>query len=62
MWFSVAAIKYTDVTVAATLTATSPLFVLPLAALMLKERISPRVVAGAVVAVLGVVVLVMEGI
>lgn len=62
MWFSVAAIKYTDVTVAATLTATSPLFVLPLAALMLKERISLRVAAGAAVAVLGVAVLVMEGI
>lgn len=62
MWFAVAAIKYTDVTVAATLTATSPLFVLPMAAWMLKERISLRVVGGAAVAVLGVAVLVLEGI
>ena len=61
MWFAVAAIKYTHASVAATLIATSPLFVLPMAAVMLKEKVSLRVAAGAVVAVLGVAVLLREG-
>ena len=51
------ALKYAATGVAQALTSTSPLFVLPLAA-ALGERVSPRAVAGAVVALVGVGVLV----
>jgi drug/metabolite transporter (DMT)-like permease len=40
--------------VATTLNSTSPLFVLPLAALWMKERITVNAVVGAVIAVSGV--------
>ncbi len=53
-WLSIVALKYTFTAVAATLNSTSPLFVLPLAALMLGERIRAREVAGAAAAVGGV--------
>lgn len=53
-WLSIVALKYTFVAVAATLNSTSPLFVLPLAALMLGERIRAREVLGAATAVGGV--------
>ena len=55
-WLSVAALKYTHAAVAVTLNSTSPLFVLPLAMLMLKEQISWRAVSGAFVAITGVAV------
>lgn len=55
-WFSVIALKYTDAVVAVTLNSTSPLFVLPLAMLYLKEQISWRAVGGAFVAIMGVAV------
>lgn len=53
-WLSIVALKYTHVAVAATLNSTSPLFVLPLAVLLLKERVQAREVAGALAAVAGV--------
>jgi drug/metabolite transporter (DMT)-like permease len=53
-WLSIVALKYTYVAVAAALNSTSPLFVLPLAMLLLKERIQAREVAGALAAVAGV--------
>jgi drug/metabolite transporter (DMT)-like permease len=53
-WLSVAALKYTEAAVATTLNSTSPLFVLPLAALWMKERITVNAVVGAVIAVSGV--------
>lgn len=53
-WLSIVALKYTHAAVAATLNSTSPLFILPLAAFMLKERISSREVLGALIAVSGV--------
>ncbi|MEJ2181471.1 MAG: DMT family transporter [Gammaproteobacteria bacterium] len=55
-WLSVAALKYTHAAVAVTLNSTSPLFVLPLAMVMLKEQISWRAVSGAFVAIMGVAV------
>lgn len=55
-WLSVAALKYTHAGVAAALNSTSPLFVLPLAALWLKEQVSTRAVLGATVAVGGIAV------
>jgi drug/metabolite transporter (DMT)-like permease len=53
-WLSIVALKYTHAAVAASLNSTSPLFILPLAAFLLKERVSVREVVGAVVAVVGV--------
>lgn len=55
-WLSVAALKYTEAAVATTLNSTSPLFILPLAALWLKERVTINAVIGAVVAVSGVAI------
>ncbi|NOZ54001.1 MAG: DMT family transporter [Gammaproteobacteria bacterium] len=53
-WLSIVALKYTHVAVAVTLNSTSPLFILPIAAWVLKERISVRAVSGALVAVGGI--------
>jgi len=55
-WLSVVALKYTHAAVAVTLNSTSPLFVLPLAMVMLKEQITWRAVSGAFVAIMGVAV------
>jgi drug/metabolite transporter (DMT)-like permease len=55
-WLSVAALKYTHAAVAVTLNSTSPLFVLPLAMMVLKEQITWRAVSGAFVAVMGITV------
>lgn len=53
-WFSVAALKYTWVGIAATLNATSPLFILPLAALFLHEKITGKALLGALISVSGI--------
>jgi len=57
IWFAMVALKLTSASLATTLNATGPLFVLPLSRLMDGERISTRAVLGAVVAVAGVAVL-----
>jgi drug/metabolite transporter (DMT)-like permease len=51
------ALKYAATGVAQALASTSPLFVLPLAAVM-GDRVSPRAIAGAVVALVGIGILV----
>jgi drug/metabolite transporter (DMT)-like permease len=56
-WLSLFAIKKVDVTIANTLGSTEPLFVLPLAAFLLKESIKPAVVAGSTLAVAGIILL-----
>lgn len=53
-WLSVVALKYTYASVAAAFNSTSPLFVLPLSIWLLKERVSYRAIAGAVVSVAGI--------
>lgn len=53
-WLSVAALKYTHAAVAASLNSTSPLFILPLAAWLLQEKVGGREILGALVAVGGV--------
>ena len=53
-WLSVAALKYTDASIATALNSTSPLFVLPLTAWWLKERIGWQSVVGATIAVGGI--------
>ncbi|HEY3359050.1 MAG TPA: DMT family transporter [Polyangia bacterium] len=60
-WLSHVAIKHVEVSVANTLNSTEPLFVLPLAAIFLKEKIRWHAVLGAVIAVGGVVVIVRGG-
>jgi drug/metabolite transporter (DMT)-like permease len=54
IWFSMASFAWTSATVATILSATDPIFVLPLAALFMGERLRPRPVLGAFVALLGV--------
>lgn len=56
-WFSMAALKYTEASIATILSSTTPLFVLPLAAFILKKKISPVEAIGAAVAVLGVILI-----
>jgi len=53
-WLSLFAIEKMQVSIANTLNSTEPLFVLPIAALVLKERITKWVVIGAALAVVGV--------
>lgn len=56
MWLAVYALKYTYAGVAATLTAASPLFILPLGAWLMKERVSSRSALGVGVAMIGIAV------
>ncbi len=56
-WLSIVAIKYTDVSIANTLNSTEPLFILPLAVIFLKEKITVRAIAGTVVAILGILLI-----
>lgn len=56
-WLSLVAIKYVDVSVANTLNQTEPLFVLPLAAIFLKEKITFQGIIGTMVATGGVILL-----
>jgi drug/metabolite transporter (DMT)-like permease len=59
IWLLVTGLQYTEKAgVAATLTSLSPVFILPLARIFMKEHISARAVLGALIAVAGVVVLV----
>ena len=51
--FSLVAVKYTETGVAATLMALAPVFIIPPAILLQKERVSTRAVLGAIVAVTG---------
>jgi len=51
--FSLAALKYTYASIATTLNAMSPLFILPLSYYLLKEKITSCAVIGAFIAVLG---------
>ena len=57
-WLSLVAIAHLDVTIANTLNATEPLFVLPLAAFLLKEKITLPVVLGSLVTVGGIVLII----
>ncbi len=59
-WLSMAAYKYTDASIATILMATEPLFIIPLAAIILKDRISARAIVGAAVAVVGVALIILS--
>lgn len=60
-YLSMLALALTDVTITSVLTSTEPLFVLPLAAWILKERITKRAMAGAVLATFGVALILSGG-
>jgi len=53
-WLAIYAMKHLDVAVANTLNSTEPIFVIPLAYFVLKERITTRSVLGALTVVAGV--------
>lgn len=53
-WLSLLAVKHLPVAIANTLNSTEPLFVLPLAAWLLREKITWRALVGSVVAVAGI--------
>lgn len=57
-WLSLVAIKYVDVAIANTLNSTEPLFVLPLAIIFLKEKVSFSAIIGTLIAVAGIVLLI----
>ena len=59
-WLSLVALKHIDATIAGTLNATGPLFILPMSVLMMKEKLSLRDVLGAGIAV-GGVALILKG-
>ncbi len=60
-WLSLAALKYMDAAIASTLNSTAPLFILPMVAIMLKEKISIQAVLGAVIATCGVALIFIGG-
>ncbi len=53
-WLSLVALKHIDAAIAGTLNATGPLFILPMSAVLMKEKLSLRAVLGAGIAVGGV--------
>lgn len=61
-WLATVSFNYASVAVANSLISTEPIFVLPVAAIFLKEKITFQAVAGAVVATIGVIALCTSGI
>lgn len=57
IWLSLLSIQYTKIGIAATLMATTPLFVIPLVMIFHKERPSLRAIIGTVTTVAGVAIL-----
>ena len=60
VWMSLVATDNAPVGVAQTLCSLTPLFLVPLAALIYKERISPRAALGAIMAVGGAALLFVD--
>lgn len=56
-WLSLVGVKYVDVAVANTLNSTEPLFVIPLAAIFLKEPISLKEIVGTIIATAGIMLI-----
>jgi drug/metabolite transporter (DMT)-like permease len=57
VWFSLAAVKYTEVGIASTLMALPPIFLLGIGHYFFKEKITVRAVIGTVIALSGVAIL-----
>ena len=58
VWLSIIAIDATRLGLATTLMATSPILILPLSRIVLKEAITPTAVMGALLAILGIYVMI----
>jgi len=58
-WLSLVALKYIDASIASTLNATTPIFILPMVVIMLREKIPVRAILGAILAVGGVALIFM---
>ncbi len=59
-WLFLLSLKYIDASVATILNSTEPLFILPLTAFLLKEKISLQEIIGAIVVVSGVLLIFMR--
>lgn len=57
VWMSLVAVHHTEAGIAASIIATVPVLVIPLVILFYKEKVSPRAIFGAVLAIAGVVIL-----
>jgi len=57
IWLSLVAVRHTQAGIASTIMAMVPVFVLPAVIFLHKERVSPRAIWGAVIAVAGVAIL-----
>ena len=60
-WLGLVALKNLNVVIASTLGATEPLFVLPLALFILKERITFLEILGALFTTIGIIIIVLGG-
>lgn len=56
-WLFLLSLKYIDASIASILNSTEPLFILPLTAIILKEKISLQEIVGALIVVSGVVLI-----
>lgn len=61
IWLSLVAVQHTQAGIASTLISAVPVLVLPLVVFVQKERVSPRAVFGALLAVAGVAMLFLRG-
>ena len=61
IWLSLVAVQHTQAGIASTLISAVPVLVLPLVVFVQKERVSPRAVFGALLAVAGVALLFLRG-
>ncbi|MFZ5980187.1 MAG: DMT family transporter [Candidatus Zixiibacteriota bacterium] len=59
VWMSLVAVRYIEAGIAATLNSLTPIFIIPVVMVMFKEKVSMRAFLGAVVAVLGVSLLLL---
>jgi drug/metabolite transporter (DMT)-like permease len=55
--FSLLAIQYTTTGVSSTITSIIPVLIIPLSIFVLKEKVSPKEILGAVISVIGVTIL-----
>ena len=59
-WLSIVALKHIDASIAGTLNSTSPLFILPMSMVLMKEKLSFRTVLGTAIAVCGVALILLK--
>jgi drug/metabolite transporter (DMT)-like permease len=60
VWMSLVAVKYIEAGVAATINATTPIWIIPLVIIIYKEKVSVRALSGAIVTVAGITLLMLN--